>query len=318
MSHQLLVRARDLAPGTTGRDLFGRDGPLVLEIGVGGGRFLASLAAERSEWNLLGVDLSSPSVYRAFRKVRRRAPENVRLYRGDGRFVVRDGLEARSLHGVYVNFPDPWPKAEHADRRLLRRPFFRELAHRLESGGWVELTTDHRDYFERAVRQGEESGWFSIRSREPSERALATRYAEKWKAEDRSFYAARFVKRRHPSELDPSIELVDMQHAVLEGSLPVPDSFEKLVDVSADEERTVIVLDAMRVAGREKLLFMVRSEERYLVQEFLVEARMKEDRIVLGVERFARPLPTEAVARSVEMLTDWLEERGRTVLYRSY
>lgn len=319
MTDSIVLASQKLPPGRTAETLFGREAPLILEIGIGGGEFLAGLAAEEPERTYLGCDLSRPSVYRAFRKVRRAAPERVRLYHGDGRFLVRDVLAPGSLRGIHVNFPDPWPKEEHTDRRLLRAPFFREAAARLTSGGWIELTTDHTEYFRRAVEGAEASGWFEVVERPPSERALRTRYAEKWREAERSIHCARFKKRSDPPTVHPSITLIDMQHSVLEGTLPSPDDFEKLVRVREEDEETVIVLDALKVTGREKMLFTVRTEERYLVQEFLVEARQKEkDRVVLGAERFAGPLPTEAVGRAVEMLTEWLEEAGLTVRNRSY
>ncbi len=59
--------------------LFGREGPLVIEIGFGSGLFLADLARSRPDANVLGLEISIPSLRNAGRKVRREGLSNVIL-----------------------------------------------------------------------------------------------------------------------------------------------------------------------------------------------------------------------------------------------
>jgi tRNA (guanine-N7-)-methyltransferase len=47
-----------------------------------------------------------------------------------------------------VFFPDPWPKARHHKRRLLRAPTFALISDRLIDGGVLHVATDHSDYAE--------------------------------------------------------------------------------------------------------------------------------------------------------------------------
>ena len=54
----------------------------------------------------------------------------------------------------WINFPDPWPKARHAARRLVQPPFVRELAMRLSEGGMLFAATDD-------VQYAEYKAWFS-------------------------------------------------------------------------------------------------------------------------------------------------------------
>lgn len=117
------------------QDLFGREGPLVLEIGFGDGRFTAELARSRPDWLVLGAEVSAASVLRALRRMRREGLANVRLYHGQGPFALRNLVLPGTLDQVIVNFPDPWPKKRHQERRLLREAFFRRLSTRLKPGG---------------------------------------------------------------------------------------------------------------------------------------------------------------------------------------
>ena len=60
--------------------------------------------------------------------------------------VVADMIAPDSLAGVYVFFPDPWPKKRHHKRRLLQPAFVHALAGRLAPGGCFHAATDWEDY----------------------------------------------------------------------------------------------------------------------------------------------------------------------------
>ena len=48
---------------------------------------------------------------------------------------------------VFVAFTDPWPKRRHHRRRLFGPEFLDVLWSRLETGGTIQVATDHLDYF---------------------------------------------------------------------------------------------------------------------------------------------------------------------------
>ena len=48
-------------------------------------------------------------------------------------------------------FPDPWPKARHAKRRLVRPSFGALVAAKLAPGGVLHLATDQPGYAEHAL-----------------------------------------------------------------------------------------------------------------------------------------------------------------------
>ncbi len=131
------------------REVFGNDRPVVLELGIGKGRFLIQSAVEHPGLNWLGVEWAS----RYYRLVAQRAAKrnlaNFRVLRDDAARVVRDTLEDASIHALHIYFPDPWPKARHQKRRLIQPPFAREAARVLEDGAMLYLATDHADYAEQ-------------------------------------------------------------------------------------------------------------------------------------------------------------------------
>ena len=128
--------------------IFGNDRPVVLEIGFGMGETTAQIAAAHPQVNFVGVEVHGPGVGALLRRIDAMPLSNVRVLRRDAVEVVERLVPPRSLAGVHVYFPDPWPKKRHHKRRLLQPRFVHELAKRLAPGGYLHVATDWRDYAE--------------------------------------------------------------------------------------------------------------------------------------------------------------------------
>lgn len=317
----MLLNLADVNRPLSSEQVFGREGPLVMEVGFGDGWFLARLAQENPAWNLLGAEVSIGSVTRAFKRMRRERIETVRLYTGHARFVVRNLLPPRSLHRIYVNFPDPWPKKRHHARRLLRAPFFRLLSTRLADGAALWFTTDHAGYFDFALAEAASTGLFAIEHGPPPPATLQTKYARKWQAQAIPIQHATFTKHAEADEaFPPTVETYDtMHHALLAGTLPHLDSFD--THVHRYDGGHVIVLQALHPVGEAGLVFAARIEEEDLTQEVLIEARPSQkghDEVFVGIKAFGHPLRTRGTKEAVRAVTAWLEQRGMHTVARFF
>ncbi len=308
-SGRRILRKRDMRGGP--RSLFDREGPLALEIGFGDGRFLVELARLHPDWNLVGVEISLASVSRAFRRMHREGVDHVRLYRGHGRMVVRDFLDAGSLRRIYVNFPDPWPRRNQLSYRLLQPGFFRMAANRLAPGGDLMLTTDHAEYFEFARGSAEASGIFEESVLPSPPETLRTKYALKWQDQQRPIYHAVFTPTERPSPPARETHIEDMQHALLDGDLSAVRQVAKYV--RRFEGGTVIVMEAYRSLTDDGLMFEVVVEEADLRQELLIKAWAKQDGVFVGLQPFGDPMGTRGCREAVHAVTDVLKTHGLTV-----
>lgn len=131
--------------------VFGRQAPVVLEIGFGMGETTAAIAQARPDVDFLGVEVFAAGVGALARRADALKLANIRIIQHDAVEVVRDMIGADSLAGVHVFFPDPWPKARHHKRRLIAPPFVSLLAGRIGRGGYLHCATDWQHYAQQML-----------------------------------------------------------------------------------------------------------------------------------------------------------------------
>jgi len=127
-------------------EIFGREAPRVLEIGFGMGETTAQIAAASPETDFLGVEVYTAGCGALLRRIADQNLTNLRIIQHDAMEVVRDMIQAETLNRIQIFFPDPWPKARHHKRRLIRPEFVEELAIRLKPGGTLHCATDWAEY----------------------------------------------------------------------------------------------------------------------------------------------------------------------------
>src|SRR4051794_8593075 len=126
--------------------LFGREAPLVLEIGSGMGEATIEMAVAEPARDFLAVDVHTPGLGALLAAADERGLTNVAAARGDAIVLLEDGVAGASLDAIHVFFPDPWPKARHQKRRIIRPDVVALMRDRLRIGGTLHTATDWPDY----------------------------------------------------------------------------------------------------------------------------------------------------------------------------
>ncbi|WP_417765660.1 tRNA (guanosine(46)-N7)-methyltransferase TrmB [Spongiibacter tropicus] len=132
-------------------EVFGRDAPVVLEIGFGMGDSLAQMAAAEPDKDFIGVEVHSPGVGRLMHLIDESGIENLRAYCDDAVEVLEQCIADNSLSRVQIYFPDPWHKKRHHKRRLVQSEFVQLLRRKLKPGGVIHLATDWENYAEHMM-----------------------------------------------------------------------------------------------------------------------------------------------------------------------
>ena len=141
--------------------LFKNINPIHIEIGMGKGQFILTLAKQNPQINYIGIERYSSVLLRALEKFD--TEEFCELT--NVRFICMDAMELPEVFEtgevgkIYLNFSDPWPKKRHARRRLTSTVFFAQYEKVLAKEGVVEFKTDNRPLFEFSLEQVEEAGW---------------------------------------------------------------------------------------------------------------------------------------------------------------
>lgn len=126
--------------------LFGRTAPLVLDIGCGMGDATVEMAVADPGRDYLGVDVHTPGLGNLLVLAEQAGVGNVRAALGDAVEFLTDEVRPGLLDAVHVYFPDPWPKARHHKRRIIRPDITALMSSRLRPGGVLHCATDWSEY----------------------------------------------------------------------------------------------------------------------------------------------------------------------------
>lgn len=125
---------------------FGRQAPLIVEIGFGNGASLAAMAEANPDLNYLGIEVHRPGVGHLMMLLEQRGISNVRIFHHDAIEILEQKIPDHSVAGVHLFFPDPWHKRRHHKRRIVRPSFLELLNKKLAAGGYFHAATDWKDY----------------------------------------------------------------------------------------------------------------------------------------------------------------------------
>lgn len=278
--------------------VFGRRAPLCVEIGFGNGEFLAEMAQRHPDWNWVGFETSLTCVVKTGRKLRLSAVENVRLVLLDGKFGLRELFADGSVAKVFVNFPCPWPKARHAERRLVDEAFAQTLAAVLEPGGTFHLVTDALWYAEEAARKLTGAG-LSVAGPEPLSDGPGTRYERKWRSRGLAIWKilAHNVKPK-------------TVRRIAEGAMPhakVPAKFdrERIKRLSGFKETweggAVVFKEVFFADHAEAALIRVFATDQDFMQQFFLIVSSTPEGVMVQLDGATAPFRTPAVKRAVAL-----------------
>lgn len=140
------------------QEVFGNNHPIYIEIGMGKGQFLITLAKQNPDINYVGIEKYSSVLLRGLQKIEEDPVENIRFIRMDAETIC-DVFGKDEVSKIYLNFSDPWPKDRHAKRRLTSRQFFARYNEILKADGIIEFKTDNVDLFNFSLEEVREANW---------------------------------------------------------------------------------------------------------------------------------------------------------------
>lgn len=130
---------------------------LHLEIGCGKGDFICQSAQNNPDIYFVAIELVKEALIIALEKADRMGLENIRFISGDAR-KLNEYFDKGEVKRIYLNFSDPWPKKNHAIRRLTHRDFLTVYKDILDKNGEIHQKTDNVDLFKFSLESYDKMG----------------------------------------------------------------------------------------------------------------------------------------------------------------
>jgi tRNA (guanine-N7-)-methyltransferase len=255
-------------------NLFKRDAPLAVEIGCGNGEFITNWCRDQPDWNLVGIDFALKSIERAQARLFSHDMQNVLLIRDDAQFALRELFEENSLLKVVLNYPDPWPKEKHRDRRLVNSEFVRILSRVLILEGNFSLVTDQEWYAIQAESIFAESGFFRIEKiKKTFKNQISTKYERRWFEQGIESHIFCAYKRDN-SRITTILKDTQMPHSFVENEIK-PEQLYGLKDVVGKKEDNVFNIKSV-YSDRDNKTFLLKtvcSDRGYKQNVFIIVAK---------------------------------------------
>ena len=175
-------------------DVFGRSGPVHIEIGSGKGTFLVSQAKAQPDINFLGIEWTRKYYRHAVDRIGRWGLKNVKLIRTDAADFLIRFIPDSSVACYHIYYPDPWPKKRHNKRRFICSETIEHLIRTLTPGGVIQIATDHEGYFEQIIqvlaerKDALEEIEFAVAAGAQEEEIVGTNYERKYIKEKRKVH----------------------------------------------------------------------------------------------------------------------------------
>ena len=180
--------------------IFGRAvDDLWLEIGFGNGEHTLHIADLYPDVGILGFEPFMNGVASLLNHMHQRSITNIRVFSDDARMLLPHFPEA-SAGRIYLQFPDPWPKTRHHERRFLQTSTLDRFAHILRPGGELRLATDDPKLADWMMERTWRHGAFEWTAQEaedwrvPPSDWTPTRYYEKALKQGRVGYFMNFIR----------------------------------------------------------------------------------------------------------------------------
>lgn len=129
--------------------IFGRNAPLIVDVGCGNGRYSLGSAWSRRDHDHLAADILPVVIRYATRRGNQRGLTNLRFCVVDGERLVSDLLPAGRVRELHCYHPQPNPRPGDGRGRLIQPLFMAEVIRVLEPGGLFVVQTDHGGYWKQ-------------------------------------------------------------------------------------------------------------------------------------------------------------------------
>lgn len=142
------------------KEIFNQFEEVVLELACGKGEYTIELAKRYPRTLFLGVDVQGERIWKGAKVALEGKVNNAYFLRTQIE-NIKEFIPKKSVNGIWITFPDPFPKDRHEKKRLTSPRFLDIYKSLLKENGVAHLKTDSEELFNYTIGSVKESG-FSI------------------------------------------------------------------------------------------------------------------------------------------------------------
>ena len=159
----------------------------ILEVGFGNGENTSFLASKNPNALIVASEVYLSGIGSLLNNIAKNSLKNIKIFDQDVRELLFK-LPNKIFDEIYIICPDPWPKARHHKRRLIKHDFLKILAKVLKKNGTAYISTDWENYAESIEEELEKTkDQFSF-TQISNEGMPITRFQQRAIKEGRSIY----------------------------------------------------------------------------------------------------------------------------------
>jgi len=132
---------------------FERLAPVWIEYCSGNGAWIVEKAKTHPERNWIAVEKRFERVQKIWSKIKNAHIDNLFIVCGEALHFTTYYVPCDYFEGIYINFPDPWPKPRHAKHRLLQHSFISQMARVSKRDAEVMIVSDHKEYVDCVCKE---------------------------------------------------------------------------------------------------------------------------------------------------------------------
>lgn len=178
---------------------------LVIEFCSGHGHWIVKQAQMHPDIQWLAVEMKLSRAAKIVAKAQKAGLANLWVVCCEAKWFARHFLPSNCCSGVWIHFPDPWPKDRHTHHRLLDHFFLNQLGRIMKQDRELVMVSDDLNYCEKAVDLLHKHEEFQPKNIESPYQILQEEYGGSyfenlWRSLGRSIYQIVFVKERNKYE----------------------------------------------------------------------------------------------------------------------
>lgn len=271
---------------------------LIVEIGFGSGDYIIKLAKENKDEIFFGIEKSWIPVNKLLKKCNKFGIENLFFTKLDAYWAFNLLFKNRSVKRIIMNYPDPWLKRSHEEKRLTKRENLYVYAKKLINGGEIRIRTDNYPFVEFTLNESESLNAFSTKVSKPTIDEPLTKYEKRWLSIGKSIWEISLKKEREPLRIEIR-KIKEVKNLFPTRIIAKELKIDTLLHREFKVEDSLYLKFFNAWQRNEDYALEVLISENGFLQSFIITIKKKDSYYIIDVSKFSEILKTEGIKKSL-------------------